>query len=350
MVAPQFPPQSGGCALTFGSFVDNFEKGKDIDTITMLSTFWPGEPERKVKGKLTVLRKLPPLPKASTRIGWVLGEVLRFPFSFFITLATALNTRPDLLHVHKTRSLGGAVLAGKLLRIPVLCDVQDLHTLDVYRISDHFIACGQAAIEKMSDSGIPKDRIDLYPVPIPLKGPVDEGGFEELSKGPLKGKKFVLYVGEVSEMKGIPELIEGFKELRKGHKDLALLLVGRSIMGDLPRFDWLHSPGPMPYPKVLGLMKHAEAVILPSKFELFPRVCVEACMMGAKVVFPPCVPEFREMFKDFVLPEITPKAITRTLERVLGSEDRPKYPFDIHDGKKVADKIIATYRKMLRDR
>ena len=316
----------------------------------MLSTFWPGEPERKVKGKLTVLRKLPPLPKASTRIGWVLGEVLRFPFSFFITLATALNTRPDLLHVHKTRSLGGAVLAGKLLRIPVLCDVQDLHTLDVYRISDHFIACGQAAIEKMSDSGIPKDRIDLYPVPIPLKGPVDEGGFEELSKGPLKGKKFVLYVGEVSEMKGIPELIEGFKELRKGHKDLALLLVGRSIMGDLPRFDWLHSPGPMPYPKVLGLMKHAEAVILPSKFELFPRVCVEACMMGAKVVFPPCVPEFREMFKDFVLPEITPKAITRTLERVLGSEDRPKYPFDIHDGKKVADKIIATYRKMLRDR
>ena len=329
-----------------GSFVENFQERKDIERITMLSTFWPGEPERKLKGKLTVLRKLPPVPKASTRIGWILGEVLRFPFSFFITLAAAIGTRPDLLHLFKSRSYGGAVLAGKLLR---MCDVQDLHSLDVYRISDHFITCGRVAIQTLSDAGIPKDRIDYYPVPISLKGPVDEGGFEELSEGPLKGKRFVLYVGEVSEMKGIPELIEGFKELRKAHKDLDLLIVGRSIMGDLPRFDWLHSPGPMPYPKVLGLMKHAEALILPSKFEIFGRVCVEACMMGAKVVFPPRVPEF-EVCKDFVLPTITPKAIAQTLERVMASEDRPKYPLEVHDEKKVSEKIIATYKIMLRDR
>jgi len=95
-------------------------------------------------------------------------------------------------------------------------------------------------------------------------------------------------------------------------------------------------------------MKHAEAVILPSKFELFPRVCVEACMMGAKVIFPPCVPEFREMFQDFVLPEITPKAIAATLERVLGSDERPTYPFEIHDGKNVSDRIFGVYKKLLK--
>jgi glycosyltransferase involved in cell wall biosynthesis len=301
-------------------------------------------------GEVRVRRLLPRLPFARTRAGWLVGEVLRFPRSVALTCLVARETRADIIHVHKTRSYSGAVVAGRLLGRPVVGDVRDMFDPDLFRMSTFLIACGQAAVTKLTAGGIPEDRIELLPIPVDLEPEVDESVFEEQLKGVLGDRGFILYVGDLSGPKGVPELLEAYRAMRGDRKDLDLVLVGKEVTdkgGLVTAGEGVHALGPLPHPQVLGLMRRSRVLVLPSRFELYPRVCVEGMLMGTRVVFPPVVPEFRELVPDHVLPEITPEAIRETLERVLASDDRPDYPMERHDIGYITRGVLDIYRRLV---
>ncbi len=349
IVAPLFPPATGGSATYYGLLADNLAASSEVEAVTVLTSRWPGAPARETVGRVKVRRLLPRLPTARTRGGWLLGEVLRLPRSLALTLLVAREARADLLHVHKTRAYGGAVLAGRLLGRPVVGDVRDMFDPDLFRLSTVLIACGEAAVDKLRAAGVPEDRVALQPIPVDLEPKVDEAAREALGQR-IGDRGYVLYVGDLARQKGVPELLEAFRGMRGDGSDLDLVLVGKDPMGELGRVEGegVHVLGALPHPQVLGLMRGAEAVVLPSRFELYPRVCVEGVLMGTRVVFPPVVPEFRELVGDFVLPEVTPAAIRRTLERVLASDARPEYPLEQHDIDAIGRGVLDIYRRVLK--
>jgi glycosyltransferase involved in cell wall biosynthesis len=350
IVAPLFPPATGGSATYYGLLTEHLAASPEVESVTVLTSRWPGSPAREALGDVQVRRLLPPLPLARTRGGWLVGEVLRLPRTVALTCLVARETRADVLHVHKTRSYSGAVVAGRLLRRPVVGDVRDMFDPDLFRMSTLLIACGQAAVGRLTEKGIPEDRVQLLPIPVDLEPVVDEGAREELLRGRLGDRGFILYVGDLSAPKGVPELLEAYRRMREDRQDLDLVLVGKEVTsggGVATSGEGVHVLGPLPHPQVLGLMRHAQVLILPSRFELYPRVCVEGVLMGTRVVFPPVVPEFRELVPDHVLPKVTPEAIRETLERVLASDDRPDYPLGTHDIGAITRGVLDIYRRLV---
>ena len=104
----------------------------------------------------------------------------------------------------------------------------------------------------------------------------------------------LLFVGNVSEAKGIKELLEAVARLRdQGERRLRLFLVGHDKLGTyVDHFLKAHNLettvrriGPVPHERIKIWMNFADAFILPSHFEGLPTVLFEALYAGLPSVF-----------------------------------------------------------------
>jgi glycosyltransferase involved in cell wall biosynthesis len=282
-----------------------------------------------------------------------MGEAFRIPRSYVITLKLGRSLNVDIVHVHKTRSYSGAVLAARSLGLPSIVDVRDLDSLHFFKGATRFIACSLLTKEMVLDAGIAPTSVHHLPVPFESKMERDLSAYDELRTQMKEGGGYILFVGDITEMKGIPELVKGFKRLRKDRPDLHLVLVGRDLMDRrleelIEDGGAIHVLGPRSHPETMGLMEHAEVVILPSRSEGFPRTCIEALMLGTKVIFPPVVPEFKESVGDFVLSEITPNSIELKVKEVLSRDDRPDYPLERHFAERICRDVLEIYKDLLK--
>jgi len=358
LVTPQFAPAPGGASVDFGIYAKYLaEMEDDVEDIVVLTGRWPGAPliETLSDGRVKVYRILPHISGGHSRMGWIVREMMRVPISLAITFLVGAFKGSDIVHVHKTRSYGGAVVAGRLLGLPVVGDVRDLFDLDIFKYSTMFVVCAKAGLEKLKNDGIAEERMIYLPVPFEMEPDVDDSTYEEMRNGTLGKASYIIYVGDMSDAKGVPELLKGIEALRKKEKewkDLHLVLCGRDVMdenlrGRLHRSDDTHYIEQCTHAQVMGLMKHAEVVILPSKWEIFGRTCIEGVILGRKVVFPGCVPEYREMGGPFVLSEITPSAISKALDDALRAGKGPDYPLERHDARKVCKDLLGVYNRLL---
>lgn len=139
-----------------------------------------------------------------------------------------------------------------------------------------FIALSEFARRKFVSSGIPEDRIVVKPNFL-----ADDPG-----PGPGTGD-YVLFVGRLSEEKGIACLLQAWKTLRSKFR---LLIVGDGPLAPMvresastdPTVHWL---GFLDRSRILDLMGNAFALIFPSVwFEAFPLVLAEALAKGLPVI------------------------------------------------------------------
>ena len=141
---------------------------------------------------------------------------------------------------------------------------------------DVYIALSEFARRKFIGGGLPAERIVvkpnfLYPAPAMGKG---DGGY-------------ALFVGRLSEQKGIATLLAGWEQL---HAKLPLKIVGDGPMstevkaasrGSL-RIEWLDR---LPRDRIVELMQAATALVFPSmSYEGVPMVILEAFATGLPVV------------------------------------------------------------------
>ncbi|MCR4263286.1 MAG: glycosyltransferase [Candidatus Roizmanbacteria bacterium] len=103
----------------------------------------------------------------------------------------------------------------------------------------------------------------------------------------VKQKNYFLYVGRLSEEKGVLELI---KEVSV-HSTLHLIVVGtgplEKKMRIYKKYTNISFTGHLSKVKTLSLMKHAEAVIIPSKwYEVLPLVYIESLALNVPVIAP----------------------------------------------------------------
>lgn len=144
------------------------------------------------------------------------------------------------------------------------------------RAVDVFVAPSEFARGKLAEAGLDPQRIAVKPNfvhPDPGPGPGDGG--------------FALYAGRLSPEKGIGVLLEAWRRLGDGPE---LVVVGGGPLAaeverasaELSRVTYR---GQLALPEVIGLMRQASLVVVPSLwYETFGRVVAEAFAVGTPVV------------------------------------------------------------------
>jgi len=136
-----------------------------------------------------------------------------------------------------------------------------------------YVTLSDFARGKFIAGGLPANRIVVKPNFLaPDPGVGDHAG------------NFALFVGRLSEEKGLGVLLDAWRQLRA---PVALKIVGSGPLetaasSSRPEIEWL---GRQPRERVLALMKDAAFLVLPSEcYENFPSTLVEAFATGLPVI------------------------------------------------------------------
>ena len=194
----------------------------------------------------------------------------------------------------------------KLLGIPMVptalgCDVNRMlkesgkrnQILSMLGRSTSITAVSDALRDGMISNGVPEARIAIIPNGVNGKlFHIRDRQAVRPALGLPADKKVIVYVGRLSEEKGLPTLIEAARLLQKQRKDFLLCLVGDGpLMADLrARVDATDLAGSV---RFLGQQSHAaiadwmgacDVFCLPSLREGCPNVVIEALSSGRPVV------------------------------------------------------------------
>jgi glycosyltransferase involved in cell wall biosynthesis len=215
----------------------------------------------------------------------------------------------DLIHVHEYRStLNPAVLgAARRWGIPfVVSPHGGLRRLGRSRLKaiydtlwgDRFLreAGGVLAVSDLeareaSDAGVPQERIRLLPNGIRL---------EEFDQLPEPGaffrrrnlgcRRYLLFLGRLNWIKGPDLLVEAYRRLRSQDPDLGLVVAGpddgfervvRRLSVDLGRA--VNLIGSLGHLEKCEALVDAEALVIPSRHDMFPVSALEALVCGTPV-------------------------------------------------------------------
>lgn len=151
-----------------------------------------------------------------------------------------------------------------------------------HRFPTLFIALSEFSKNKFVEGGLPADRIMIKPNF--LTDPLSE--YDDLKIEKEKSDYF-LFVGRVSNEKGIEDLINCWLEINSptklliaGDGPIKSKLMNRSKA--LPSIEWL---GQLSKKEVLKKLSKAKALIFPTKcFEGMPLILLEAMSMGCAVI------------------------------------------------------------------
>jgi glycosyltransferase involved in cell wall biosynthesis len=162
----------------------------------------------------------------------------------------------------------------------------------LYRFADGIVCVSEGVAKDLAAvTGLSQSRFQIVP------NPIVSDRIPELAAAPipdaLNGQSFILGVGRLTALKDFSTLIEAFAELRK-EKKMRLVILGegeqRAQLEDLARAkgiaDEVLLPGTVKNP--FSWMSRAAMLVLPSQYEGFGNVLVEAMACGTQVVSTDC--------------------------------------------------------------
>jgi len=162
-------------------------------------------------------------------------------------------------------------------------------------------------------------RIFTVPYGAPAAGPSRQ---QTRPQDPLR----VLYVGKLSQQKGIGYLFEAAELLDRNKVRYSLTVLGnstvptRELTRALAACRWIDSA---PHSEVLKLMREHDVLVFPTLFDGFGLVILEAMAQGTVVIATPncAAPEILDDGRDgFIVPIRSPEAIAQRLTKL--AEDR----------------------------
>ncbi len=186
--------------------------------------------------------------------------------------------------------------------------------------------------------------------------------------GFARGDSVFLFVGRFAPLKGIDRLVSAVAHL-KHRKNLRLILVGgdgprapetvrlRKLAGDLGVANRVLFAGSVPQEELPEYYAASDALVIPSKYESFGLVALEALACGTPVLSTPVgVVEslLRNGNNGEIIPSSSPARLAETLDRFLSRRrDRPPSPFEIRNSiqsfhwSNVANAVLQEYEDVL---
>ena len=218
--------------------------------------------------------------------------------------------------------------------------VRRQQVVDAMRSSAGVLSVSSALKERLISFGVPKDKIST------IYNGVNKERFYPLSDIDVrkklslpKGKKVILFVGNLLATKGVLDLIEAYKEvLTEGGAEIPVLI----FIGGGVEQEKLESEGRLlqeVYPsadiRVVGKVEHsalnhwfnaADFVCLPSHNEGVPNVLLESMSCGTPVIaskvggIPEIVPEYAGVLFDAQNIDALKDSLVEALSRTWNSE------------------------------
>lgn len=129
----------------------------------------------------------------------------------------------------------------------------------------------------------------------------------------------LLFVGRFDAPKGLDYLLENFSKCKR--KDIHLFVIGDNVVGDSEKIPMVNTEkvtfcGWIPHNQLNGYYKSCDAVIMPSRWEAFGLVAVEAMKYGKAVIASDqgALPELVEDGENgYIFPFDSPDALTHLL-------------------------------------
>lgn len=229
--------------------------------------------------------------------------------SYLAALHRDNSIPPDLIHAHCAYPDGlAAVEYGRRLGLPAVITVHGHDVRELPGIRPHWrnlvvqaleqavvvIANGRDLYERVLDLGIPSHKVETIP------NGVDCQVFNnDFARQPGAGGWRLLYVGRIDPRKGIAVLLEAMAVLRSKRDDVRLKLIGGNPASGLSdRFrrqteklglqscvEFLEE---VPWDQIPQHMAEADVFVLPSLYESFGVVLVEAMACGLPIVATRC--------------------------------------------------------------
>ncbi len=356
LLTPLYPPAVGGAASHYGLLAPVLANHSAIQHVTVLTERHPALPPLEQQHTLTIRRVLPRRISGGRRAwvahAWLYARTQQWFAQHLVRLVR--NQRIDLLQFH-TRYRGSLFLnALRRCQRPVVADVHDRMTTLAPLAAQvhHLICCSEGVRAYVAAQGFPQTHTTLIPLPFVPPSPVPSTHTEAARREAHLGEEpYLLFVGDITQNKGVDVLLTAFQRWRGQHPAVQLVLAGINRRG--PRFlAAFHQPGvrylgPLPHATVLALMQDAALVVLPSRSEGLPRTMLEALALGKRVVAPPGIPEFERLLPDYVLASVDAPTLHDQLERVWHAPAPPSYPFEDHHPDGAAERLVDIYQSLI---
>jgi glycogen synthase len=309
MLSWEYPPRIiGGLARHVeGLSKDLASMGNEVHVVTL---DFPGAPYEEKEGSLYIHRVAVGLP-APTFHTWV----LLFNHFFEKRLGQLAKEfgAPDVVHVHDWLTVSGGVAAKHLLRAPL---VMTFHSTEASRSSNSpspesamveglewwgsfesariIAVSGWMKSEVVSMFKVPEEKVTEIPNavdPQKFEGPVDIQAIRAKWRV-MEGEKLITAVGRLTSQKGFDDLIRAYPMIMHAIPASRLLIVGdgymrreleslaeRESVGDRVTFAGFVSESDL-----VGALRASNMVAVPSRFEPFGIIALEAMAAGVPLV------------------------------------------------------------------
>jgi glycosyltransferase involved in cell wall biosynthesis len=243
------------------------------------------------------------------------SKIAYFSYELFQSLKLDISNY-DLIHLHEYRSYIALAVYyfSKKNNIPYILQAHGqlpiIGSWKILKIAYDFllgskvlknangvIALSRIEARQYENMGVPKERIFVVPNGIDLL---------EYAKSPPKGafrkkfnisedKRILLYIGRIHWIKGVDILVRAYTLLAKrpGFKDTVLVIAGpddgylgkaKSLVQELGVSDSVLFTGPLYGRDKLSAYVDAEFLVLPSRYETFPSIVLEAYACAKPVI------------------------------------------------------------------
>lgn len=310
---------------------------------------------------------------------WKLPEGRIYYYPYKRTLGIILNAikaiyrvvkhvKPDVIYRHST-------WAGLFVRLPLFflpkqyriiynahgwAFLRDTTSLNkaLYALIERVLSIRRDAIVNVTDyeyraaknAGLSKKRLRL--VFSGISSAKGETPPVELPKGVIN----LLFVGRFDAPKGIDYLLEHFSKCKR--KDIHLFVIGDNVVGDSEKIPMIDTEkvtfcGWIPHDKLDGYYKSCDAVIMPSRWEAFGLVGVEAMKYGKPIIVSNrgALPELvKDGENGYIFDFEHPESLIHILEALNKKElhykgEKAEVVFwQCYDRRKMLDKTILIYR------
>ncbi|WP_072690875.1 glycosyltransferase family 4 protein [Rhodococcus marinonascens] len=213
---------------------------------------------------------------------------------------------PDVVHAHDWLVAHPAIALAEFYDVPLVSTLhateagrhsgwvsgrinRQVHSVEWWLAneSDALITCSASMQDEVTTLYGPQ----LPPITV-IRNGIDLTAWNFRERAPRSGPPRLLFVGRLEYEKGIQDAIAALPRIRRSHPGTTL-----SIAGEGTQFDWLHHLarthrvarsanflGNLDHIELLGWLHGADAIVLPSRYEPFGIIALEAAAAGTPLV------------------------------------------------------------------
>lgn len=213
---------------------------------------------------------------------------------------------PDVVHAHDWLVAHPAIALAEFFDVPLVSTLhateagrhsgwisgtinRQVHSVEWWLAneSDAIITCSASMEDEVTELYGPQ----LAPITV-IRNGIDVTTWNYRDRAPRSGPPRLLYVGRLEYEKGVQDIIAALPRIRRSHPGTTL-----AIAGEGTQYGWLQDLarqhrvirsvtflGSLDHTELLGWLHGTDAIVLPSRYEPFGIIALEAAAAGAPLV------------------------------------------------------------------